>query len=126
MAKIIKGRMINKTPMVRAGIKHGKLVIGKGPYFITVDSGFNGDLSVPSVVLDQLDVEYAGTMNFQLADGSIVEKDLWYGDVIIGKLIVDVLMIEGDFLLGMELAEDIFSSFLIDFDNKIVALELRE
>ena len=123
---IIKGRLVNKCPVIKTGVaKNGKLILGKGINLIVIDSGFNGDISAPTEVLDQLDLVYSGTMKFQLADGTKVWKDVWDGNVILEDYEYDALFIEGDFLLGMELASDLFSYFLLDFDNQKVELKTK-
>lgn len=122
----INGYFINYSPVIRAGIsREGKLRIGKGKYFLIIDSGFTGDISAPPEILDELKLEYAGTMPFQLADGTIVWKDLWAGRILLDDKEYEALFIEGDFLLGMELASDLFSYFSIDFIKKRVTLRLR-
>ncbi len=123
----IRGKFIDFSPVIKAGISHEeKLIVGHGEHPLIVDSGFTGDMSVPSEILDLLDVEYSGTMPFQLADGKVVWKDLWYGWIVLGKYEYEALFIEGDFLLGMELASDLFSYFLVNFINKKVELEVGE
>ncbi len=126
MKKII-GWFLDSEPFIRASISRDqKLLMGKGEYLLVVDSGFTGDISAPDEILDRLDIEYSGTMPFQLADGTIVWKDLWAGEVVLENYEYEALFIEGDFLLGMELASDIFSYFLIDFINEKVELEIRQ
>ena len=50
-----------------------------------------------------------------------------FGDTTLGESLSDKgdEYSKGDFLLGMELASDIFSYFLIDFINEKVELETR-
>jgi len=123
----IKGRFIDFSPIIEASISHDrKLIIGQGNYPLVVDSGFTGDISVPPQILDSLDVEYSGTMPFQLADGKVVWKDLWHGWIVLGKYEYEALFIEGDLLLGMELAADIFSYLLVDFEDEIVEMTTRK
>ena len=82
--KIIKGRFFNKCPVIKTGVsKNGKLMLGRGRNLIGVDSGFNGDISLPPKVLDLLDLEYSGTTKCQLADSTEVWKELWSGIVVL-------------------------------------------
>ena len=125
--KIIKGRFVNKCPVIKTGVaKSGKLVLGRGRNLIVVDSGFDSDISVPPKVLNLLNREYAGNMPFQLADGTEVWKDLWAGIVVLGDYEHEALFIEGDYLLGMDLTADLFSYFLLDFDNQKVELKVKK
>ncbi len=125
--KIIKGRLVSKCPVIKTGVaKNGKLILGRGINLIVIDSGFNGDISAPTEVLNQLELEYSGTMKFQLADGTKVWKDIWDGTVILEDYEYEAIFIEGDFLLGMELASDLFSYFLLDFDNQKVELKIKK
>ncbi|MCH8318880.1 MAG: hypothetical protein IIA88_10385, partial [Bacteroidetes bacterium] len=81
---MIKGKFIDNRPVIKTGVtKKGKLVLGRGRNLIVVDSGFNGDISVPPKVLELLDLEYSGTSKFQLADGTEVWKKLWAGIVVL-------------------------------------------
>ncbi|MFH1321895.1 MAG: hypothetical protein ABII90_14745 [Bacteroidota bacterium] len=124
---MIIGNFSNYSPVIKAGIsRSGKLIFGRGNERIIVDSGFNGDISAPPVVLDRLDLVYSGETQFQLADGSLVWKDLWAGEVILEGNYFEALFIKGDFLLGMELAADLFSQFLINFDNQKIKLKIRK
>ena len=80
---MIKGKFIDNRPVIKTGVtKKGKLVLGRGRNLIVVDSGFNGDISVPPKVLELLYLEYSGTSKFQLADGTEVWKKLWAGIVV--------------------------------------------
>jgi predicted aspartyl protease len=125
MTKII-GQFVDFNPVVRAGIsRNGELIIGRGESLIVIDSGFTGDICAPREILEDLDVQYSGTMPFQLADGSVVWKDLWMGKIALGNNKYEVLFIEGDFLFGMELASNIFSYFLIDFVSNRIEIELK-
>jgi len=125
MKKLI-GRFVDYSPIIRTSISpQEKLRIGRGSYLLVIDSGFTGDISAPAEILDKLSLEYAGTMPFQLADRTIVWKDLWGGTILLGDDEYEALFIEGDFLLGMELASDLFSYFLIDFIKEKVILQIR-
>lgn len=121
----ITGSFTDFSPVLSADIEDGKLLLGEGKAVLVVDSGFTGDISAPSDILNRLDLAYSGTMPFQLADESVVWKDLWAGKVAIGGYAYDALFIEGDFLLGMELGSAIFSYFLIDFVSAKVELAIQ-
>jgi len=123
---MIKGKFVDKSPRIKADItKNGKVALGKGKDFIIVDSGFNGDICAPPEVFDKLDLLYVATTKYQLADGSIVWKDMFAGEVILSKNSYEALFIEGDFLLGMDLASKLFSYFLIDFNTNKVELKIK-
>lgn len=124
--KKITGRFIDFSPIIRVGISNdGKFILGKGNYDLIIDSGFTGDISVPKKILNKLEVEYAGTMQFQLADGTVVWKKLWLGSLLCGGNEYEALFIEGDFLLGMELASEVFTFLFIDFVKGKVEVGVR-
>ena len=52
---MILGNFNNFSPVINAGIsRSGKLILGRGNERLTVDSGFNGDMSAPAEVLRRL------------------------------------------------------------------------
>jgi len=124
---MIEGEFIDDCPVIKAGASNnGRLVLGKGNELIVVDSGFNGDISIPPELFNKLELEFCGVSKFQLADGSKVWKALWAGEVKLAKDHFVAFFIEGDFLLGMDLASRLFSYFLLDFDNQKVELKFKK
>lgn len=121
----VKGRIKEDfSPVIAAGIlKDGRLSLGKGDLELLVDTGFNGDISAPSEILNGLDLKYWGAVPIQLADGKVTTQDLWSGTVVLGGLENEALFSEGEFLLGMDLAAELFSYLLIDFQNNTLTLE---
>lgn len=124
--KKIHGEFIENSPIIAIDISSdGELIIGRGKYGIVIDSGFTGDISMPKGFLQRLRVEYKGITPFQFADGRIEWKAVWKGYIILNNFAHEAAFIEGDYLLGMELASDIFSYFLIDFINEKVELKTK-
>lgn len=72
---------------------------------VVIDTGFNGFLTLPTAVIVDLGLPFAGAAIAQLGDGSLVRTDafkaltLWDGN----ELEARVLEAEGGVLLGMSL-----------------------
>ena len=73
-----------------------------------IDTGFDGELSLPSNFIKRLKLQRIGEMPVILGDGSTVDLDvylakvLWHG----AAREVDVLRTDGDALVGMALLKD--------------------
>ena len=48
-----------------------------------LDTGFNGEFSLPKRFLSAAKVQFIGTDYFELADGRVVEKEIFVGEIII-------------------------------------------
>lgn len=79
-----------------------------GPFTIAsiVDTGFDGELSLPPSLASRLDAEIAGRQTLSLADGTTlfspyyrIEIDDWNGE----ERLTEVLLLDGHPLLGVNL-----------------------
>ena len=82
-----------------------------------VDTGFDGELALPSGLLTTLDAAYAGDRPLLLADGSVRRHPFY--QVIMEwdeeERIIEVIALDGNPLLGVELLEgNLFQSEMTD------------
>jgi clan AA aspartic protease len=85
---------------------------------IILDTGFNGELTLPEKYLNQCNFIRLGDEEYILADGSIVKEDTYQGEIVINKkpFLVKLSLIDDDeALLG--------NALLID---KIVQLNFKD
>ena len=75
-----------------------------------LDTGFNGALSLPNRVVDELCLPNIGKFKTVLADGNTIETDAfviqtnWFGK----EIIIDVISTNSDIaLIGMEMINDL-------------------
>ena len=73
-----------------------------------VDTGFDGNLTLPPNIIRELDSESELEINVVLATGAADRVKTWNGDVIWHEQVRSLLILEsgGTPLLGMELLED--------------------
>ncbi len=73
-----------------------------------VDTGFDGNLTLPPNIIRELDFEPELEVNIVLATGAADRVKTWSGDVIWHEQVRSLLILEssGTPLLGMELLED--------------------
>jgi len=86
-----------------------------------IDTGFNGDLCLPTQIAIELGLELRDVMNVELADGTIKQELLFAGAVKLGrqrKEVSIVLTESEDALLGTNM----FSYLELDFVNRTVRL----
>jgi len=90
---------------VLAGVENGATAGGGEEVEAVIDTGFDGEFTLPSETIRQLGYPYAGSAGGTLADGTEVQFDyhegrvLWHGHV----RPVAVLAAEGQPLVGMAL-----------------------
>ncbi len=83
-----------------------------------LDTGFNGEFSLPKEYRDRCELQFLGEEDFKLADGSIVSEEVYIGQVIIDNspYFVEVgLTDDEDALLGMGIIR-----------NKVAVFDLKE
>jgi hypothetical protein len=118
--------LVENSPLLRAGISpDGRLSLNKGRLDICIDTGFSGDFALPASILKRLRLTYAGTMDYQFADGRTATLDQWAGTVVIGGKERDALFMEGDWLLGMDFIRSSCTHLGIDLLSGVVTLALR-
>jgi clan AA aspartic protease len=74
----------------------------------TIDTGYNGQLTLPAEAISLLQLPFAGHRRGMLADGSIAILELYLAQVIWHDTIQEVLVTQtsGGSLIGMELLAD--------------------
>lgn len=76
----------------------------RGPLSVefVADTGFEGDLSVPSALLSRLDASFFKERHLQLADGSIITRLAYFIDIDWGGEVrpTEVMVLENAPLLG--------------------------
>jgi len=103
MKTLIRGEIIDFTPMFKAYLRKEGLVIGEtGDILLAVDTGFDGGIALPQEMLDEMDVELIGYDTFSLATGEVVELPMFLGKAIIKDNEIEIWFAPGDLLLGME------------------------
>lgn len=72
-----------------------------------IDTGFDGFLTLPAVLVEDLGLPFLGTAGAGLGDGRRVEMDLYVASVLWNEEPRDVLVLaaEGGVLLGMAMLE---------------------
>lgn len=82
----------------------------RGPVTVEfiVDTGFEGDLSVPSALLLRLDASFFKERRLQLADGSVIVRQAYFIDLDWGDAIrpTEVMVLENTPLLGAILMDE--------------------
>ena len=83
-----------------------------------LDTGFNGEFSLPKEYRDRCELQFLGEEDFKLANGSIVNEEVYIGQVIMNNkpYFVEVSLTDDeDALLGMGIIR-----------NKIAVFNLKE
>lgn len=94
-----------------------------------IDTGFDGELSLPSDFIRHLKLQRIGEMPVILGDGSTVDLDVYLAKVLWHGALheVDVLRTDGDALIGMSLLSGsrLTLDIVTDGDVTITALPSR-
>lgn len=120
----IKGKIRNFIPVFQSFVdKRGMLVLQeKGKIPLTVDTGFNGSISLPDSVLKTMDVSPIDVGVFRLATGDEVELPVYWGKVHVSGKTFETWFVQGDALLGMEFLSLAGSVLTLDFKKENVKL----
>jgi clan AA aspartic protease len=89
---------------------------------LIVDSGFNGEVVLPKLLINQLGLPSDGTMFSRLADGSVVETEVHIGEIIWFGQILEVRIQATDSHEGL-LGTELFQGCVVEFDpddNQVV------
>lgn len=89
-----------------------------------LDTGFNGEFSLPIRFLSQVKLQFIGTDYFELGDGTVVEKEIFAGEIIIGNIPYQVemnLTNSKDALIGTGMLKGKVATF--DFKKDTVKVE---
>ncbi len=121
----LKGTFDFYKPILKVNCKNGILILGAGKEEIKIDSGFDGCIVAPKEILNKLDLIFVGQRDVYDFQNKKTTKDVFIGKIIVRNQIVDTYFMVGDFLLGMELADDIFKTFKLEFEKQKFTLVLK-
>jgi predicted aspartyl protease len=123
MKTIIQGEINNLDPLFRAYVSEGLIVFSNdGDISLTVDTGFDGEISLPQYILDDIDLELMGYNVFVTATGERIELPLFLGKALVEEKEINTLFIPGDFLVGMGFLQFSGKSLVLDFEESTVKL----
>lgn len=94
--------------------------------YLVVDTGFNGVLCLPKTLIKELNLEYIGTHEIELADGSRVPSPIYSGEIIWFREKTEVLAYETastDGLVGTDLLRGAY--FELDVEANIVLISKK-
>jgi clan AA aspartic protease len=89
-----------------------------------IDTGFDGEITLPSAIGVRLGLELTGIEDFELADGSISESFVFSGQVTLGERSQEVDIVLADIseaLIGTSLLSNY--QLTIDFVNRTVEIK---
>lgn len=92
---------------------------------LLIDTGFSGGISCSSDIIRELNLEFVGEGDCELANGQRMTVRNFLGLVEIGGHLYETRFIEmeeGSPLLGMELLMDVASTLVFEFNKKRVLL----
>lgn len=91
--------------------------------YLVVDTGFNGSLCLPKNLIKELNFQYVGTFEIELADGSLVPSLLYSGEILWFQKKTEILAYETvsrDGLVGTDLLRGTY--FELDMDDNVVMI----
>ena len=126
MKVVFKGKIVENDPIFMAYInKEGLLTIKEmGEISLTVDTGFTGGIAVPKKIISKLKVEIKAFQSFVLANGDEIELKLYKGVAVINGKKIITMLVEGDYLIGMDFLTTVGNLLCFDFKKEIVKLML--
>lgn len=89
-----------------------------------IDTGFDGEITLPSAIGVRLGLELTGIEDFELADGSIGESFVFSGQVTLGERSQEVDIVLADIseaLIGTSLLSNY--QLTIDFVNRTIEIK---
>ena len=119
---MIKGKFIETNrPIVQASVAWGQVI--QSPHFL-LDTGFTGDLVVPSEVAKDLGITLDGLTTMKMVDNknAIVKSGTAYGIMEGQQIYITVLVSEGIPPLGISFLEKFSYKAIIDCKYKTVEL----
>ncbi len=90
---------------------------------LVVDTGFNGTLCLPKQLINELNFEFMGTYEIELADSSRVQSPIYSGEIIWFRKKREVIAYGTESsvgLLGTELLRGVY--FELDIDKNFVMI----
>lgn len=95
------------------------------PLEAILDTGFNGMFCIPRKLAPYCELSSLGLETFELADGTLVEEELYIGRILLNDraYFVELTLTDADqALLGMQLLLD----KIVVFDLKAMRIEVRD
>lgn len=93
---------------------------------LVVDTGFNGSLCLPKRLIKELNFQYVGTYEIELADGSRIPSPVYNGEILWFRKQMEVLAYETvsqDGLVGTALLRGTY--FELDIDANLVLISKK-
>lgn len=121
---ICQGVIRNLEPIVTATIDENRDLnfLSAGTYRFVIDTGFTGDIAVPSALIPKLNLKFSGYSEFLLATHKNIKLPVFKGVVKVKNKRVKVDIVPGDELLGMGFLAAIGTKMIVDFKNATVKL----
>ena len=122
---MIRGRVnLYRQAVVPVAIRDGNGQFQ--PIEFVLDTGFDGCLTLPYSVIQDLGLEREDQVKVTLAGGEEREWNSWYGRIHWHGRFREILILEsgGDYLLGMELLEGSQVNIQVRIDGAVVIEEL--
>jgi len=89
-----------------------------------INTGFNGYISIPTILIEQSKWDFIGTEEYELANGDIVEEKIYLGKIIFDGDEIKVISLTNrtkDVLIGTKVLKN--KILKIDFKNSKVIIE---
>ena len=89
-----------------------------------IDTGFNGYISIPTILIEQSNWDFIGTEEYELANGDIVEEKLYLGKIIFDGDEIEVFSLTNrtkDVLIGTKILKN--KILKVDFKDSKVTIE---
>jgi len=120
---MVNGIFIGNVPLVRVAVASRHAV--RTP-LVVLDSGFTGDLQIPSNVADALKLQVVGVTSARIADGKIIQVPVASASAAMEGVVqsVEVLISEGMPLIGIGFLAKFGYRAGLDCKNKAILLEM--
>jgi predicted aspartyl protease len=120
---LIQGKIIGLVPTFRAYIREGSIIFdSSGDIIITVDTGFDGGIMLPQIILDDMNLDFMGYDTFIIANGETIELPVFFGKSVVKGQEFETWFIPGDSLVGMEFFYEVGKGLKLDFEKFTVKL----
>lgn len=123
--KYLKGYFKSLHPILPAKFENNTLVIGKGNLEIKIDTGFDGNLSIPLEYLNLLSYKEIGTVSVTDYKNRSWTEEFFETKVNINGTEKDCDFLVGDFLIGMEFLNESFEYININFQKNRIRLKFK-
>ncbi len=116
MRENICGEIIDNVPFIPAMIEdEGLSIDNHGTQNVMVDTGFTGDIAIPLDLIRRMGLSFLLYEDFELANGEVITHPVFLGRVLVGGLLLDTLVVPGEWMIGMTLLGRIGDELSLDF-----------